>query len=69
MPKNKTAKQTRKLPTGLSYERKVFMGFWTWPENKDAIQQLAREKRQSASSYVDALVETHVIAKRRGLRR
>lgn len=40
--------------------RKVFVGFWTWPENRDALRKIAQKRRQSASAFIDEIVEERI---------
>ena len=45
---------------GPAKSRKVFVGFWTWPENRDAIRKIAQKRRQSASAFIDEIVEERI---------
>ena len=62
---SKTAPRGEAPARHVRSDRKVYIGFWTWPENKDAIQKIARRRRQSVSAFIDETMEDCISRERR----
>ena len=61
VPRSEGAKRSAKCT-------KVYVGFWTWPETKDALKRLSAKNRQSMSAYIDGVVDDHLARSRWGHR-
>jgi len=46
-------------------QKRVFVGFWTWPQVKASLQTLARIERKSMSVVIDEIVCEALAGRRR----
>lgn len=54
---------TRRTPGGSrrAPNRRVYIGFWTDPQNKVELQKIAERNKMSVSSSIDWIVEQFII--------